>query len=152
MAVDPLMTEWLSQQGQGQTPPFMQQTPFPNRMGGTGQPAPAPVTQGAPMQAQPVQMPGRMTPQNPTGGLPRPIIQPKNEALFGTYTSTYQGGRQMGQQPPPWTNDVAPSRTTIYLVRSAEIMPRLRLLCEQEGPEPLRRRHILAPPEFLTIA
>jgi hypothetical protein len=60
--------------------------------------------------------------------------------------------QRMGQQPPAWTHEVAPSSTTIYLVRSARTMPRLRLLCEQEGPEPLRRRHILAPPEFLAIA
>jgi hypothetical protein len=60
--------------------------------------------------------------------------------------------QRMGQQPPAWTSDIAPSITTIYLVRSARTMPRLRQLCEQEGPEPLRRRHILAPPEFLTIA
>lgn len=99
MAVDPLMLEFMAQQGQ--TPPYMQPKPFPNRMGGTAAPAPVPVTQGAPIQSAPEQMPGRMTPQNPTGGLPRPIIQPKNDALFGTYVSTYQGGRQMGQEPPP---------------------------------------------------
>lgn len=111
MAVDPLMAQWLAAQGQGQSPPFMQQTPFPNRLGGVA-PAPAPPPAmtgpgggmgGPPLSAggppPPVQMPGRMTPQNPTGGLPRPIIQPKNDALFGTYTSTYQRGRQMGQEP-----------------------------------------------------
>jgi len=31
-------------------------------------------------------------------------------------------------------------------------MPRLRRLCEEEGPAPLRERGILAPPEFLTWA
>jgi hypothetical protein len=31
-------------------------------------------------------------------------------------------------------------------------MPRLRRLCESEGPEPLRRRGLFAPPEFLTHA
>jgi hypothetical protein len=33
-----------------------------------------------------------------------------------------------------------------------EALPRLRRLCEQEGPEPLRRRGLLAPPDFLTAA
>ncbi len=107
MAVDPLMAQWMAQQGQ-QSPPYMQQKPFPSRMGGSlpaapPTAAPQPVTMGTPPvpvgSAQPVVMPGRMTPQNPTGGLPRPIIQPKNDALFGTYTSTYQRGRQMGQEP-----------------------------------------------------
>ena len=60
--------------------------------------------------------------------------------------------QRMGQQPPSWTEGAAASRTTIYLVRSASTMPRLRMLCEEEGPEPLRRRHIFAPPEFLTRA
>jgi hypothetical protein len=59
---------------------------------------------------------------------------------------------RMGQESPAWTKNVAPSQTTIYLVLSAHTMPRLRRLCEEEGPEPLRRRHIFAPPEFLTIA
>src|SRR5262245_9470851 len=56
------------------------------------------------------------------------------------------------QSPPAWTAGVPPAPTTIYLVRAAETMPRLRALCEREGPEPLRRRGFLAPPEFLTIA
>ena len=42
--------------------------------------------------------------------------------------------------------------TALYLVKAARTMPRLRQLCEQEGPEPLRRRGILAPPELLTVA
>ena len=57
------------------------------------------------------------------------------------------------QQPPPsWTATVREAPVPVYLVRAAETMARLRRLCETEGPEPLRRRHIFAPPEFLTIA
>jgi hypothetical protein len=37
-------------------------------------------------------------------------------------------------------------------VAAAETLPRLRRLCEEEGPEPLRRRGLLAPPDFLTAA
>lgn len=57
-----------------------------------------------------------------------------------------------GQVPPPWTIDVAPAPMQVCLVKAARSMPRLRQLCEQEGPEPLRRRGILAPPEFLKVA
>jgi hypothetical protein len=57
-----------------------------------------------------------------------------------------------GQAPPSWTLDVGESPKRIYLVRAAESMPRLRKFCEQEGPEPLRRRQIMAPPEFLSVA
>lgn len=57
-----------------------------------------------------------------------------------------------GQSPPAWTAKVPPAPQRMFLVRAAEIMPRLRALCESEGPEPLRRRGLLAPPEFLTSA
>ncbi len=57
-----------------------------------------------------------------------------------------------GQPAPPWAQAVPESPTTVFLVRAAERMPRLRRLCEEEGPAPLRKRRILAPPEFLTWA
>lgn len=55
-------------------------------------------------------------------------------------------------EPPPWTAAVPPAPQRFFLVRAAESLPRLRRLCEEEGPEPLRRRRILAPPDFLTAA
>jgi hypothetical protein len=57
-----------------------------------------------------------------------------------------------GQPSPSWTRTVEASPTPIYLVKAARTMPRLQRLCEEEGPEPLRRRGILAPPEFLKVA
>jgi hypothetical protein len=57
-----------------------------------------------------------------------------------------------GQRPPSWTSSVPASPTLVFLVRASERMPRLRRLCEEEGPLPLRERGILAPPEFLTFA
>jgi hypothetical protein len=57
-----------------------------------------------------------------------------------------------GQAPPPWTSTVDAPPAPVCLVKAAHTMPRLRQLCEEEGPEPLRRRGILAPPEFLTVA
>lgn len=56
------------------------------------------------------------------------------------------------QAPPPWAADVPPAPRQLFLVRAASTMPRLRSLCEREGPEPLRRRGLLAPPEFLSVA
>ena len=56
------------------------------------------------------------------------------------------------QAPPPWASAVEAAPTPVYLVKAARTMPRLRQLCEQEGPEPLRRRGIFAPPEFLKVA
>ena len=57
-----------------------------------------------------------------------------------------------GQPAPAWASAVPASPTRVFLVRGAETMPRLRRLCEEEGPAPLRKRGILAPPEFLTWA
>lgn len=57
-----------------------------------------------------------------------------------------------GQPPPPWTAAIPAAPRTLFLVRTAANMPRLRAACEREGPEPLRRRGLLAPPDFLTIA
>ena len=57
-----------------------------------------------------------------------------------------------GQSPPAWTAEVSAAPEPVFLVRAAAKLPRLRRSCEQEGPEPLRRRGVLAPPEFLTSA
>ena len=56
------------------------------------------------------------------------------------------------QLPPNWTGTVGCAPEPLYLVRAAETMPRLRLSCETEGPEPLRVRRIYAPPDFMTAA
>lgn len=57
-----------------------------------------------------------------------------------------------GQASPAWTASVPPAPERRFLVRAAQTMPRLRASCETEGPEPLRKRGFLAPPEFLTVA
>lgn len=59
---------------------------------------------------------------------------------------------RLGQRPPGWSASVDGAPEVIFLVQAAETMPRLRRLCEKEGPLPLRRRGLLAPPEFLTVA
>ena len=56
------------------------------------------------------------------------------------------------QAPPSWTATVGAAPEPLYLVRAAEVMPRLRRSCETDGPEPLRVRQIYAPPDFLTAA
>jgi len=57
-----------------------------------------------------------------------------------------------GQRSPGWTSEVAESPRRIYLVPAAESILRLRKLCGKEGSEPLRKRQIMAPPEFQTVA
>lgn len=60
--------------------------------------------------------------------------------------------KRSGRASPSWTRDVGERPKRSYLVRAPETMPRLRRACEQEGPEPLRRRQIMAPSEFLSVA
>lgn len=73
-----------------------------------------------------------------------------SSALAAGLTETLAG--RAGQSAPAWAASVPASPERIFLVRSAAVMPRLRALCEREGPEPLRRRGLFAPPEFLTAA
>ncbi len=57
-----------------------------------------------------------------------------------------------GQPSPAWTQSIGPADQEIWLVRSAASMPRLARLCREEGPAPLRKRRVFAPPDFLTAA
>lgn len=54
-----------------------------------------------------------------------------------------------GQNPPAWTADVGPLLHSRYLLKAAVSMQRLRRMCETEAPEPLRKRGLFAPPNFL---
>lgn len=56
------------------------------------------------------------------------------------------------QIPPSWTQEIGALEEPFYLLQSAEKMKRLRLLCETQSPEPMRRRHLYAPPNFLAFA
>ena len=55
------------------------------------------------------------------------------------------------QSPPAWTANVAAASEDVYLVPSAREMRRTREMCQTQGPEPMRKRRILAPPGYLTI-
>lgn len=57
-----------------------------------------------------------------------------------------------GQQPPAWTKNIGGLPEPFFLVAEAESMKNTRIMCEQESPEPLRKRKLLAPPHFLTWA
>jgi hypothetical protein len=56
-----------------------------------------------------------------------------------------------GMVAPGWTVG-AINLEPFFLLAAAEVMPRLRELCESESPEPLRKRHLYAPPNFLEFA
>lgn len=53
---------------------------------------------------------------------------------------------------PAWVEDeVAVQPTPLFVVPAADTLPRLRALCRMESPEPLRRRGMYAPPDFLHL-
>lgn len=56
---------------------------------------------------------------------------------------------RLRQDPPSWTNEIGPLAEPIHLLKAAATMKRLRVLCEQQAPEPLRKRGFYAPPNFL---
>lgn len=60
--------------------------------------------------------------------------------------------QRMGQIAPAWTEAIGPTDTPTFLVQAAQKMKRLRELCQQESPEPLRKRGFYAPPGYLEFA
>jgi len=59
---------------------------------------------------------------------------------------------QRNQTPPHWTEGVGPLAEPVFLVEAAERMTHLWTLCETQAPEPLRKRRLYAPPNFLAFA
>ncbi len=60
---------------------------------------------------------------------------------------------QRNNQPPPaWTKEVGALKEPFFLLKSAATMKRLRILCETQSPEPMRKRLLYAPPHFLEFA
>ena len=56
------------------------------------------------------------------------------------------------QVPPVWTKDIGALQEPFFLLESATRMKRLRVLCETQSPEPMRKRLLYAPPHFLEFA
>ena len=59
---------------------------------------------------------------------------------------------RLNQQPPTWTETVGGLAQPFFVMRLAEKPGFTRELCLAEAPEPLKRRNIFAPPNFLTMA
>lgn len=58
---------------------------------------------------------------------------------------------RLNQEPPKWTSAVAPLPTPFFVMRRAERPGFTRDLSVSEAPEPLKRRNIFAPPNFLQM-
>lgn len=57
-----------------------------------------------------------------------------------------------GCTPPPWTERVGAAREALVLDPGLEQMPRSFARAKVAGPEPLRRRNLIALPDFLDVA
>jgi len=60
--------------------------------------------------------------------------------------------QQWHQEPPSWTADIGSMPEPFFLLKYAKVMKSLRLLCENESPEPLKKRKLYATPNFLEFA
>jgi len=60
--------------------------------------------------------------------------------------------QRSGQPAPAWTREIGAVPEPVFLLEAATHMQRLCALCESEAPEPLRKRGLYAPPDFLTFA
>lgn len=59
---------------------------------------------------------------------------------------------RQNQAPPAWTKDIGALKEPFFMLESAASMKRLRMLCETQSPEPMRKRRLYAPPHFLEFA
>jgi hypothetical protein len=57
-----------------------------------------------------------------------------------------------GQAAPDWTAEIGPLAEPWFPVRAALSFPNLQAACLRESPEPLRKRRIFAPADYLTWA
>lgn len=82
--------------------------------------------------------------------IPRPNIDDRQ--ILGTAAALLELlAQRAGQTAPAWTREVGAVPKPMFLLEAATRMKRLRALCESEAPEPLRKRGLYAPPDFLTF-
>lgn len=83
--------------------------------------------------------------------IPRPQIDdPRVLTIAAALVELF--AQRAGQAAPTWTREVDGLPEPFFLLEAATRMKRLRALCETESPEPLRKRGLYAPPDFLSFA
>jgi hypothetical protein len=60
--------------------------------------------------------------------------------------------RRAGEMPPVWTEEIGGVEEPVLLDPGLDEMPRSFERAKISGPEPLRRRNLLALPDFLDLA
>jgi hypothetical protein len=75
-----------------------------------------------------------------------PLVFAMSAALLELFASRAK------QEAPAWTRVVGAVSEPIFLLKSAQTMKHLRVLCETESSEPLRKRGFYASPNYLEFA
>jgi hypothetical protein len=83
--------------------------------------------------------------------LPRPVVE-DIRLLVISAALTELLAQHNNQPPPAWTKEIGALQEPFFLLESASKMKRLRILCETQSPEPMRKRLLYAPPHFLEFA
>jgi hypothetical protein len=86
--------------------------------------------------------------KTPLSQLARPSSRDPRVLAVSASLAELLAARQ-GQTPPAWTKEIGALNQPFFLVESAARMKRLRALCETQSPEPMRKRRLYAPPNFL---
>lgn len=90
--------------------------------------------------------------ENPQlAAIPQPKVNDR-QLLAASASLVELFASRLGQDAPEWTKSVGPLSEPVFLLKSAATMKRLRILCETESPEPLRKRGFYAPPNYLEFA
>jgi hypothetical protein len=83
--------------------------------------------------------------------LPRPSINDPRMLVISAALTELLALRN-NHPPPAWTKEIGALKEPFFLLESAATMKRLRVLCETQSPEPMRKRLLYAPPHFLEFA
>lgn len=91
----------------------------------------------------------RHTPQ--FASVPRPATEDARVLAVAASLLELLAARR-GQTSPAWTKEIGSLPEPFFLLKAAGSMRRLRELCETQSPEPMRKRGLYAPPNFLEFA
>ena len=82
-----------------------------------------------------------------------PMFATNNPIKFALAASIVELlAQQSGQEPPSWASRAPALVEPMFLLKSAVKMKRLRQLCIEESPLPLKKRVFYAPPNYLSFA
>jgi hypothetical protein len=82
--------------------------------------------------------------------LPKPTGLDEREITVAAGLAELLAARA-GAAPPPWAATIGANHEPVFLDPGLQDMPRTLAHAKAEGPEPFRRRNLIASADFLTI-